>query len=156
MSASTVAPYRLLYKDQAGARKVLSRCGALREIRNAVLAHCAAHAPSPPYKPQEIKKRLRPMGWIPEVRVPPFDPRHDKLPINDRYDLWKPFDLDDKRVGVAIEMERWEVWNDLLKFRRGMQRGQSAVGVILHDHPQTLPTSTSTCAISLALSANVV
>jgi hypothetical protein len=33
---------------------------------------------------------------------------------------------------------RWEVWTDLLKFRRGIQRHQIAVGVILHDNPANL------------------
>ena len=31
-----------------------------------------------------------------------------------------------------------EVWTDLLKFRRGIQRHQIAVGVILHDNPANL------------------
>ena len=49
------------------------------------------------------------------MRVPPFGPQYDNLPINDRYDLWKSFELDGgARIGVAIEMERWEVWTDLL------------------------------------------
>jgi len=52
--------------------------------------------------------------------------------------MWKPFELDGERIGVAIEMERWEVWNDLLKFRRGIERGQIAVGVILYDSPESL------------------
>jgi hypothetical protein len=65
--------------------------------------------------------------------------QYDNLPINDRYDLWKSFELDGgARIGVAIEMERWEVWTDLLKFRRGIQRHQIAVGVILHDNPANL------------------
>ncbi len=71
--------------------------------------------------------------------MPPFGPQYDNLPINDRYDLWKSFELDGgARIGVAIEMERWEVWTDLLKFRRGIQRHQIAVGVILHDNPANL------------------
>src|SRR5262249_20086021 len=53
-------------------------------------------------------------------------------------DLWKVFQSDGKRLGVAIEIERWEVWTDLLKFRRGFERGQIAVGVILHDNPESL------------------
>ena len=73
------------------------------------------------------------------MRVPPFGPQYDNLPINDRYDLWKSFELDGgARIGVAIEMERWEVWTDLLKFRRGIQRHQIAVGVILHDNSANL------------------
>jgi hypothetical protein len=108
----------------------------LAEIEHAVIEHCVAHAPSPPYKPQEIKKRLRSCGWIPEVRLKPFRARHDELPINERYDLWKPFALSDKRIGVAVEMEPWNVWTDLLKFRRGLQRGQIHVGVVLHDNPE--------------------
>jgi hypothetical protein len=130
--------YRLRVEDQAGAAYILRRVGALAEIEQAVIAHCAEHAPQPPYRPQEIKKRLAP-SWRPEVRVPPFGPQYDNLPINDRYDLWKSFELDGgARIGVAIEMERWEVWTDLLKFRRGIQRHQIAVGVILHDNPANL------------------
>lgn len=132
------ARYRLRTKDQAGALSILRRCGALGQIERAVLAHCSQYAPEPPYKPQEIKRRLKPDGWIPEVRVRPYDPQHDELPINDRYDLWKPFDLDGQVIGVAIEIEKWEVWNDLLKFRRGLHRGQIAAGVILHDCPANL------------------
>jgi hypothetical protein len=113
---------------------VLAQTGAGREGQGDSLAA----APEPPYRPQEIKKRLAPAGWVPEVRVPPFDAQHDELPINERYDMWKPFELDGERIGVAVEMERWEVWNDLLKFRRGIERGQIAVGVILHDNPESL------------------
>jgi hypothetical protein len=130
--------YRLLVEDQAGGAELLQRVGALGEIERAVLAHCADNAPEPPYKPQEIKKRLAPLGWIPEVRVPPYDPQYDELPINERYDIWKAFDFGGEPAGVAIEMERWEVWTDLLKFRRGIQRRQIAVGVILHDNPASL------------------
>jgi hypothetical protein len=130
--------YRLRVEDQAGAADLLRAVGALAEIEQAVVGHCMDHAPEPPYKPQEIKKRLAPSGWVPEVRVPPFDPQYDGLPINDRYDIWKPFELDGERIGVAVEMERWEVWTDLLKFRRGIQRRQIAVGVILHDNPESL------------------
>ena len=73
------------------------------------------------------------------MRVPSFEPQYDDLPINDRYDLWKSFELDGgAQIGVAIEMERWEVWTDLLKFRRGIQRRQIAVGVILHDNSANL------------------
>jgi hypothetical protein len=130
--------YSLHVEDQASAVALLTSVGALAEIEHAVLAHCEAHSPTPPYKPQEIKKRLEPSGWVGEVRVPPFDAQYDDLPVNERYDLWKSFDSDDGRVGVAIEIERWEVWNDFLKFRRGIERGQIAAGVILHDNPQNL------------------
>ncbi len=83
------------------------------------------------------------------MRVPPFGPQYDNLPINDRYDLWKSFELDGgARIGVAIEMERWEVWTDLLKFRRGIQRHQIAVGVILHDNPANLYYVLSEAAIA--------
>jgi len=130
--------YRLRVEDQAGGADLLRRVGALAEIEQAVLEHCAAFAPEPPYRPQEIKKRLGPLGWVSEVRVPPCDPQYDDLPINDRYDIWKSFDVEGVPIGVAIEMERWEVWTDLLKFRRGIQRHQIAVGVILHDNPANL------------------
>lgn len=130
--------YRLRVEDQAGAAELLKATGALAEIEQAVVSHCMDYAPEPRYRPQEIKKRLAPAGWVPEVRVPPFDPQNDELLINERYDIWKPFEIDRERIGVAIEMERWEVWNDLLKFRRGIERGQIAVGVILHDNPASL------------------
>lgn len=130
--------YRLQVEDQGGAADVLRAVGALAEIEQAVVAHCLDYAPEPPYRPQEIKKRLAPHGWIPEVRVPPFDPQYDELPINERYDIWKAFELRGEPVGVGIEVERWEVWTDLLKFRRGVERGQIAAGVILHDNPASL------------------
>jgi hypothetical protein len=133
-----VSDYQLRVEDQASAVGLLTTIGALAEIEHAVVSHCTDYAPEPPYSPQEIKKRLAPSGWVPEVRVPPFDPQYDELPINERYDMWKPFELAGERIGVAIEMERWEVWNDLLKFRRGIERGQIAVGVILHDNPESL------------------
>jgi hypothetical protein len=131
--------YRLETRDQAGAEAILSEAGALAEIAAAVIAHCDAHAPGPPYKPQEIKRHLTPLGWLSEVRVPPYDPRHDRLPINERYDLYKTFECNDRTsIGVAIEIERWEVWNDLLKFRRGLRRGQIAAGLLLHDNVSNL------------------
>jgi hypothetical protein len=131
--------YRLERRDQAGAETILSEVGALQEIADAVIAHCEAHAPAPPYKPQEIKKRLAPLGWVPEVRVPPFDPQHDRLPINERYDLYKVFQrANGASVAVAIEIEQWQVWNDLLKFRRGLQRRQIAAGLVLHDNVSNL------------------
>jgi hypothetical protein len=34
-------------------------------------------------------------------------------------------------------MEDWEILNDLLKFRRGYERGQIGVGVILQQHYET-------------------
>jgi hypothetical protein len=114
--------YRVVAKDQAGALAVLRRTKALAEIRKAVIDHCEEHAPNPPYRPQAIKQRLAP-SWVPEVRVPPFASKHDELPINDRYDLWKPFKLEERWIGLAIEIEKWEVWTDLLKFRRGINRG---------------------------------
>lgn len=131
--------YRLQTRDQAGAERILSEVGALAEIAQAVIAHCEAHAPAPPYRPQEIKQRLTPLGWLPEVRVPPYDPQHDRLPINERYDLYKVFErANGTSVGVAIEIEKWEVWNDLLKFRRGLQRRQIGAGLVLHDNVSNL------------------
>jgi hypothetical protein len=43
----------------------------------------------------------------------------------------KFFDTSAGQVGVALEMEGWEILNDLLKFRRGVIRGQIEIGVIL-------------------------
>jgi hypothetical protein len=130
--------YAVVVKDQAGGADLLRSVGAMAEIENAVIEHCAANAPRPPYKPQAIKKLLAPRGWIPEVRVKPFRAQHDGLPINDRFDLWKSFPLGGTRIGVAIEIERWDVWTDLLKFRRGLKRRQIHVGVVLQDNPEHL------------------
>jgi hypothetical protein len=130
--------YSLLTRSQAGAEELLERVGALAEIRRAVVAHCEAHPPAPPYKPQEIKRRLVPFGWKPEMRVPTYAPAWDHLRGNERYDLCKRFELDGESVGVAIEIERWEIQNDLLKFRRGHHRGIIAAGVLLHDGPTNL------------------
>jgi hypothetical protein len=70
--------------------------------------------------------------------VPPLNPAYDPLPVNDRYDLWKAFDAEGETVGTGLEIEKWEVWNDLLKFRRGFDRGQIAAGIILRDNPANL------------------
>jgi hypothetical protein len=126
------AHYELALRSQTGARELLDELGALAEIEQVVLAHCEEHRPAPPYKPQLIKQRLAPLGWLPEVRVPPFDPANDSvLRINERYDALKFFPTTNGEVGVALEMEGWEILNDLLKFRRGFERGQIAAGVIL-------------------------
>ena len=139
MELTRSSDYRLETRDQAGAAAILTEVGALEEIAQAVIAHCQAHAPAPPYKPQEIQRRLTPLGWLPEVRVPPYDPRHDRRPINERYDLYKVFERDNGTwVGVAIEIEKWEVWTDFLKFRRGIQRRQIDAGVLLHDNVSNL------------------
>jgi hypothetical protein len=76
--------YRLRVEDQAGAVELLTAIGALAEIEQVVVGHCVDYAPERPYRPQEIKKRLAPAGWVPEVRVPPFDAQRDELPINER------------------------------------------------------------------------
>ncbi len=138
IAAASHHKYELIVGEQAGARDLLVRIGALEEIEIAVIAHCQATAPNPTYRPQAIKRLLGQHGWIPEVRVPPYDERYDDLPINDRYDLYKVFDDDSKRIGIAIEIERWEVWTDLLKFRRGIHRGQIVAGVVVHDNPESL------------------
>jgi hypothetical protein len=123
--------YEVVVRSQAGAEELLRTLGALAEIESAILEHCAAHEPEPPYLPQEYKRRLAPLGWVPEVRVPPYSADHDSLVINERYDAFKFFDLAGDEVGVAIEMEGWAINNDLLKFRRGFYRGQIAAGVLL-------------------------
>ncbi len=130
--------FELAYESQAGAAELLTKLGALEELRDAVLQHCRETAPAPPYKPQRIKQLLKPAGWIPEVRVPPLSNAYDALPVNDRYDLWKVFKADGYNVAVGLEMEKWEVWHDLLKFRRGFDRGQLVAGIILHDNPANL------------------
>jgi hypothetical protein len=133
-----MTPYEIVIHSQADAEELLRGLGALAEIEVALLGHCEAHRPKPPYKPQEYKKRLAAHGWIPEARVPPYSPEHDALPINERYDALKFFEHDGAEVGVALEMEDWEIYNDLLKFRRGHQRGQIVAGVILQPDYATL------------------
>ena len=103
---------------------ILERIGALSEIERAVIDHCSAGAPATQYAPQTIKGLLAP-SWLPEVRVPPFDPAHDHLAINERYDLWKRFADGKQRVGVAIEIKEYDIWTDLLKFRRGLREARS-------------------------------
>jgi hypothetical protein len=130
----TTLHYELVVRSQSGAEELLRELGAFAEIERAVLDHCNAGHPEPRYKPQEYKKRLAAFGWIPEVRVPPYSAEFDELPINERYDALKIFDRGGERVGVAIEMEGWEINNDLLKFRRGVHRGQIVAGVLLQPH----------------------
>lgn len=138
VAGEPTSEYSLLVRDHGGARQILEATGALAEIENAVLAHARATAPTPTYEPQAIKRLLAQHDWVPEARVPPYDEQYDDFPINDRYDLYKVFTHSGARVGIAIEMEKWEVWNDLLKFRRGLHRGQIAAGVLIHDNPQNL------------------
>jgi hypothetical protein len=124
-------PYEIAVRSQAGAEELLRKLGALDEICDAVLGHCEQSRPAPLYRPQLLKERLKEHGWIPEVRVPPYSPEHDGMPINERYDAFKFFEADEREVGVAIEMDNWMVHRDLLKFRRGFNRGQIAVGVVI-------------------------
>jgi hypothetical protein len=65
------------------------------------------------------------------VRVPPFSPEQDVKAINERYDMLKFFDVASAEVGVAIEMDNWMVHRDLLKFRRGVERGQIVAGIVI-------------------------
>jgi len=138
VAAEELAPYQLVVRSQAGAEELLRELGAFAEIEEAVLGHCEANRPEPLYRPQEYKKRLAAHGWLPEVRVPPYTPAHDDLPINERYDTLKFFERDNEEVGVALEMEGWEIYNDLLKFRRGYERGQIGVAVILQPNYATV------------------
>jgi hypothetical protein len=124
-------PYELAVRSQAGAEGILDRLGALDEIRDAILAHCELNRPLPPYDPEALKKLLRPRGWASEARVPPFDAVCDGMSINERYDALKFFDVEGAEVGVAIEMNDWKVHRELLKFRRGFERRQIAVGAII-------------------------
>jgi hypothetical protein len=123
--------YELAVRTQAGAQELLTRLGALAEIQKAVLAHCEQHRPAPLYRPQMLKDLLERDGWIREVRVPPFRAELDGQPINERYDMLKFFEDGGREVGVAIEMDNWMVHRDLLKFRRGLHRGQIVAGVII-------------------------
>ena len=127
--------YKVLVGDQGQAESLLRAVGALQEIAEAVVSHCEANYPAPKYQPEAIKHLLRPHGWSTEVRVAPYDPAWDQLPINERYDAWKAFESDGEAVGVAVEMAPWDIWGDLLKFRRGLQRGQIHAGILLTDTP---------------------
>jgi hypothetical protein len=131
-------PYGLVVRDQESGLRLLEEVGAMKEIFGAVTSHCEQHRPSPPYQPQSIKARLAGHGWLPEVRVPPPSSELDELPTNDRYDVFKFFNADGGEFGVAIEIEGWEINNDLLKFWRGHTRGQIRVGVVIQPDPATL------------------
>lgn len=134
----TQQPYGLRIRDQAGALTLLEELGAIQEIFQAVTGHCEEFRPSPPYRPELLKARLEAFDWIREPRVPPPSPDLDELPINDRFDALKFFGDSDHEVGVAIEIEGWEINNDFLKFWRAHTRGQIAVGVIIQPDPATL------------------
>ena len=125
----TSTGYRLCIREHAGARGLLEEVGALPEIEAAILEHCRDAAPEPPrYAPQAIKGKLCGAGWLPEVRVPPMTKAHDARVMNDRYDAWKAFDRATGQIGVGLEIEHWEINNDLLKFlgASGADRSQSA------------------------------
>src|SRR5205807_106571 len=94
--------------------------------------------PEPPYRPELLKGRLENQGWLREPRVPPPDPHLDALPINDRYDALKFLPRKGHDVGVAVEIEPWQINNDLIKFWRGYARGQIAVGVLVQPDPATV------------------
>lgn len=131
-------PYGLTVREQAGALGLLEELGAMEEVAAAVIAHCEEFRPHPPYKPELLKRRLAAEGWIREPRVPPPSADLDGLPINDRYDALKFFRTGNGEVGVAIEMEGWEITNDLIKFWRGWTRGQIAVGILIQPDPGTM------------------
>jgi hypothetical protein len=119
-------------RSQGRAEELLRSLGALQEIETAILAHCTANHPMPPpYRPQAYKDQLAVFGWLREVRVPPYTADDDQLPINERYDAFKFFGAADREVGVALEMEGWQINDALLKFRRGHHRGQIVAGVLL-------------------------
>jgi hypothetical protein len=125
-------------RDQAGGLGLLESLGVIDEIAAAVIGHCEEFRPAPPYKPELLKARLGAAGWMREARVPPPSPDLDGLPINDRFDALKFFDSEGGQVGVALEIEGWEIHNDLLKFWRASTRGQIAAGVIVQPDPATL------------------
>jgi hypothetical protein len=130
-------PYGLFVRDQSGALRILEELGAMDEIAGAVIGHCEQFRPEPPYKPELLKGRLAEQGWLREVRVPPPSPDLDELPINDRYDALKFFRRGAHEVGVAVEIEGWEISNDLIKCWRGHTRRQIAVGVLVQPDPGT-------------------
>jgi hypothetical protein len=129
-------PYGLLVRDQGGGLGILEEIGAIQEIHNAVTGHCEECRPSPPYAPESLKARLEGLGWSREQRVAPHTSSLDHLPVNERFDSMKFFQ--DGKVGVGVEIEKWDINNDLLKFWRSYTRGQIAVGVIIHPDPATL------------------
>jgi hypothetical protein len=131
-------PYGLIVREQSGAIAILEQLGAMEEIADAITDHCEQFRPDPPYKPELLKARLAERGWLREQRVPPPSPELDHLPINDRYDALKFFPLAEGEAGVAIEIEGWEISNDLLKFWRGHTRGQIVVGVLVQPDPGTV------------------
>jgi hypothetical protein len=135
---SDAQPYGLVVREQAGGLERLEELGAMDEIAGALIAHCDEFRPAPPYKPELLKARLAEVGWMRESRVPPPSADLDELPINDRYDALKFFRSGGSEVGVAIEMEGWEINNDLIKFWRGFTRGQIAVGVLVQPDPATV------------------
>jgi hypothetical protein len=138
--------YSFCIREHAGAKALLEELGALAEIEAAILTHCRESAPSPPrYAPQAIKDLLKQSGWSPEVRVPPMTEAFDERPINDRYDAWKEFPSKRGNVGVGLEIEHWEINNDLLKFLRGQARGQIAAGVIIHADPREVAYAFEHC-----------
>ena len=110
----------------------------MEEIAGAVIAHCEEFRPDPPYKPKLLQKRLADQGWMTEARVPPPSADLDELPINEKYDALKFFRTGTSEVGIAIEIERWEITNDLIKFWRGFTRGQIAAGVLIQEDPGTV------------------
>jgi hypothetical protein len=134
----TMQPYGLFIREQSGALGILEELGALDEIGAAVVAHCEEFRPDPPYRPELLKARLEEQGWLREPRVPPPDSALDALPVNDRYDALKFFRHDGGEVGVAVEIEPWQINNDLIKFWRGHARGQIAVGVLVQPDPDTV------------------
>jgi hypothetical protein len=129
--------FSFLCRDQAGGERILHQLGALAEIEEAVVEHYASLR-EPAYKPELQKQPFRDRGWTTEKRVPPFSPTWDFLRIGDRYDIFKEFELSGQVFGVAIEMERWEIHQDLLRFRRGFERGLIGCGVILTEGPGCL------------------
>jgi hypothetical protein len=138
----SVTTYTVYLRSQGDAEPLLRTLGAIDEIEKALLDHCSEFAPNPLYKPELLKKRLVQFGWIREPRVPAYDAEIEaNLPrnINERYDALKFFDRPDgSQVGVAIEIEGWEINNDLLKFRRGVNRGQIEAGVLIQPDPDVV------------------
>jgi hypothetical protein len=135
----TQQPYGLIVREQSDALHILEDLSAMEEIASAVIAHCEQFRPEPPYKPELLKERLEAQGWMREARVPPPSGNLDQLPINDRYDALKFFRTTaGDATGVAVEIESWEINNDLIKFWRGHTRGQIAVGVLIQPDPGTV------------------
>jgi len=115
-------------------RKRLRSDGVLDQLCSALLAYANKPGRTKTYEPEAVKRLLKQSDptWKSEVRVPPYDSQYDNLPINERFDLFRVVSDDHgSTYGVGVEIEQWEIQNDLLKIRRAIQRRQIGVGAVI-------------------------